>query len=181
MAATFISMIAEAKLNFGAVALTLAIGAFYLISQNYPSSRYNLVIFFSLAFIAASVFMNAGKAERLCQSADAVLAIHALQVIMLLISAFVSIWLRQLRVYIAVMALSGFFIWKFFGWCPATFLEQKLRKIRGEKINFEEKGCIGHYIGKWLGLEVSAKKVEMSTYVLEALLFAWWGIDFLLF
>ena len=171
------SMIADLKFNLAAISLEVMLGGLYLLlnPEAMPEPYFLLAPMFIVSVQTAlliRIFPDNFK------NADIILLIHSLQIIFLLAAAVLSIWERPLRPFIAALAVGTFLMWRCLGGCPLTFLEQELRDLRGEKVNLKKEGCIAFYLNKWLGLNFSARQIEIFTWVIMGMLFLWWSIDY---
>jgi len=188
----YASVTAGAELNWNAVSIGCAPGVVgmgcWWVSQTSLLSPLPYTILIPLMFssltVAASVKNQpnplAGGPRRFYSTSRFVSVVHLLQGAFLfgVVLPGCIAW-KWPRPFAVALIGSAFALWQFWGGCPLTMAENKLRAREGKAIIPPEEGFIKDVLDKW-GIPVWGKAIAAALHGIGIGLCSWWGIEWLL-
>jgi hypothetical protein len=188
----YASVTAEAALNWNAVASggatgVLAMGGWWLSRTSLPSPLPHsilLPLLFSSLTVAAAVKHHPSHLDEdrrhFYNTSRFVSVVHVLQGIFLfgVVLPGCIAW-KWPRPFAAALICSAFVLWQFWGGCPLTMAENRLRKREGKAIIPPEEGFIKDVLDGW-GVPVWGKAIAYALHGIGFCLCSWWGIEWLM-
>jgi hypothetical protein len=90
-----------------------------------------------------------------------------------------SLFWEWTRPYVVAVTISAFGLWKLWGACPVTLVENEARAREGLSIMPPQSGFIPDVLGR-LGISVSGELVGLLLYGIGFSLCGWFGVEWLL-
>jgi Protein of Unknown function (DUF2784) len=108
-----------------------------------------------------------------------VLAIHVLQLPLIVLSAAMSLISPRPRPFVVIFTVSAFGLWRLLGGaCPLSCAEEELRARRGEIVApVSQIGFIVHHIQLKTGLIIPRESVSRLAYAAAAIVFTWYLVQ----
>lgn len=103
--------------------------------------------------------------------ANTTAVVHGLIIVGVIIGLLVSFRYKRFRPWEAMLLISIFILWSYYGNCPLAILEQHLRELAGQDVNITELGFTTYYMQKLFGLHVSSHLVQQTTFFSGAVFF----------
>ena len=179
------SVTGGAELNWNAVSSggavgAVAMGGWWLRQPSLLSPLpLSIVMPLMLASLTAAATVRTFP-SRFYSTSRFVFVVHILQGMFLfgvvLPSCIVWKWPRP---FAAALIGSAFLLWQFWGGCPLTMAENKLRVREGRAIIPPEEGCIKVVLDEW-GVPVWGHAVAIVFHGIGFCLCSWWGIEWLM-
>ncbi|MBX4206194.1 DUF2784 family protein [Candidatus Parcubacteria bacterium] len=96
--------------------------------------------------------------------ADATAATHFLIILAVVVGLLVCFRYKRFRPLEAGILLAIVVLWSYYGNCPLTILEEKLRTLAGHPTGITNVGFLPFYANKFLGVALSSRLVQRSTF-----------------
>lgn len=96
---------------------------------------------------------------------------HISAIILVVVGLLVSFRFKRFRPWEAGLLISIFILWSYYGNCPLAILEQYLREQAGQDINITSIGFTTYYANKLLGISISSRIIQQSTFFCGAMFF----------
>ena len=98
-------------------------------------------------------------------------ATHITIIILVLIGIPLSIRFKRFRPWEAGILISVIILWSYYGNCPLTIVEQYFHNLAGHDANLTSVGFLPYYANKLLGIGLSSKIVQNSTFFTGGIIF----------
>lgn len=96
--------------------------------------------------------------------ADTIALTHFLIIVAVIVGLLVSFRYRRFRPWEAGALIAIVVLWSYYGNCPLTILEEKLRTLAGAPSGITEVGFLPFYADKFLGIAISSKVIQRTTF-----------------
>ena len=96
--------------------------------------------------------------------ADGTAVTHFTIIVAVVVGLLVSFRYKRFRPWEAGALIAVVILWSYYGNCPLTILEQYFREMAGQKANLTSVGFLPFYANKLLGLSISSRIVQQSTF-----------------
>lgn len=96
--------------------------------------------------------------------ADTTAFVHFLIIAAVIVGLLVSFRYRRFRPWEAGALLLIVVLWSYYGNCPLTILEEKLRILAGAPSGITEVGFLPFYADKFLGIALTSRVVQRTTF-----------------
>ena len=177
--AFYIPMTVARAINVTVILASIVLGLVLIFNSVDILPTLIVAALFGTAFLYTLQLTHGILESKVLQSPEIVLGFHIIQFVVVFTAAVFSLWLVELRYFVAVAGISGMLMWhpKLMDGCPMTWLEDHLRVTGGEKTNLKNAGFIRYYAKAWFGIEFQDKTYTTAVYVLTAFVVGWWIID----
>lgn len=96
--------------------------------------------------------------------ADATATFHFTIIVAVIVGLLISFRYRRFRPWEAGALILIVIFWSYYGNCPLTILEEKLRTLAGKPSGITDIGFLPYYADKILGIAISSKVVQRTTF-----------------
>ena len=96
--------------------------------------------------------------------ADTTATVHFIIIVAVIVGLLVSFRYRRFRPWEAGALLAIVVLWSYYGNCPLTILEEKLRILAGAPTGITNTGFLPFYAQKLLGIGISSRIVQRTTF-----------------
>ena len=96
--------------------------------------------------------------------ADTTAVIHFLIIVAVIVGLLVSFRYRRFRPWEAGALILIVLLWSYYGNCPLTIVEEKLRILAGAPSGITNVGFLPFYANKLLGISVASSLVQRTTF-----------------
>lgn len=176
--AAFSSLIGVYALSWRSAGIGAACGAAVGIAAQTTMSGWGSVVgcWVSAAVASWAVGRERLDAVQMATPPGLVVAIHVVQLPLILFSAVVSLVSARPRPFVVMFTVSAFGLWGLLGGeCPLSRAEEELRALRGERVlPVHQIGFIAYHIHRRTGLLLPEGSVFRLAYAAAAITFTWY-------
>jgi hypothetical protein len=104
--------------------------------------------------------------------ADMTAGVHAAIIAAVILGLLVSFRYKRFRPWEAGALISIVVLWSYYGNCPLTILEEKLRILAGAPSGITEIGFLPFYSNKLLGVAITSRVVQRTTFFTGGAIFS---------
>ncbi len=104
--------------------------------------------------------------------ADVTAVTHFTTIVAVILGLLVSFRYKRFRPWEAAALVAIVVLWSYYGNCPLTILEEKLRVLAGNPSGITNVGFLPFYAKKLLGIEFTSRLVQRTTFFTGGALFA---------
>lgn len=104
--------------------------------------------------------------------ADATAVSHATIIIAVIVGLLISFRYKRFRPWEAGALILIVVLWSYYGNCPLTILEEKLRILAGNPSGITDVGFTSFYMNKLFGIEFTSRMVQRTTFFTGGAIFA---------
>ena len=104
--------------------------------------------------------------------ADVTAVTHATIIVAVIVGLLISFRYKRFRPWEAGALIATVVLWSYFGNCPLTILEEKLRTLAGNPSGITNVGFTPFYANKLLGVSFTSRMVQQTTFFTGGALFA---------
>lgn len=104
--------------------------------------------------------------------ANATATTHFISIVVVVIGLLACFRFKRFRPWEAGILLAVILLWSYYGNCPLTILEQRLREMAGQEVNLTAVGFLPYYANKLLSIDFSSRIVQRFTFFTGGTLFA---------
>ena len=104
--------------------------------------------------------------------ANTIAVIHFLSIVLVIVGLLACFRYKRFRPWEAGVLLLVVILWSYYGNCPLTIFEQHLRNLADQDSNLTSVGFLPYYFNKLIGLNLSSRLVQRSTFFTGGVLFA---------
>lgn len=104
--------------------------------------------------------------------ANAAATTHITTILAVFIGLLISFRFKRFRFWEAGILISVIVLWSYYGNCPLTILEQYFRDLAGQSANLTSVGFLPYYANKLIGVGLSSKLVQQTTFFAGGMFFA---------
>jgi hypothetical protein len=104
--------------------------------------------------------------------ADATAATHFAIILAVFVGLFISFRYKRFRPWEAGALIIIVVLWSYYGNCPLTIVEEYFRTLAGNPTGITDVGFLPYYANKLLGIELSSRMVQRTTFFTGGMLFA---------
>jgi hypothetical protein len=104
--------------------------------------------------------------------ADATAVTHFTIIVALIVGLLISFRYKRFRPWEAGILIATVLLWSYYGNCPLTIVEEKLRILAGKPSGITNIGFLPYYSNKLLGISFSSLLVQRTTFFTGGALFA---------
>ncbi len=96
--------------------------------------------------------------------ADTAAVIHFVILVLVIVGLLACFRYKRFRPFEAGALILIVVLWSYYGNCPLTILEQKLRELAGESADLTTVGFLPYYANKLFAISLSSRVVQRSTF-----------------
>jgi hypothetical protein len=96
--------------------------------------------------------------------ADLTAGFHFSIIVAVILGLLISFRYKRFRPWEAGALLSIVLLWSYYGNCPLTILEEKLRILAGAPSRITDVGFLPFYANRFLGVAITSRVVQRSTF-----------------
>lgn len=104
--------------------------------------------------------------------ADTTAIVHITIIIAVLIGLLISFRYKRFRPFEAGILIVIVVLWSHYGNCPLTIVEEYFRVLAGNPTGITNVGFLPYYANKLMGLELSSRLVQKTTFFTGGMFFA---------
>ena len=104
--------------------------------------------------------------------ANATATTHIATILAVFFGLLISFRYKRFRPWEAGILISTIILWSYYGNCPLTILEQYFRDLAGQSTNLTSVGFLPYYANKLIGVGLSSKLVQQTTFFTGGMFFA---------
>lgn len=104
--------------------------------------------------------------------ANAMAVTHITTIVAVVAGLLLSFRYKRFRPWEAGILIVIVILWSYYGNCPFTIIEQKLRDLAGQTgVNLTDMGFLPYYADKFLSIELTSRTIQKSTFFTGGVLF----------
>jgi hypothetical protein len=104
--------------------------------------------------------------------ADVVASTHFLIIVAVIAGLLISFRYRRFRPWEAGALIAIVVLWSYYGNCPLTIVEEKLRILAGKPSGITDIGFLPYYADKFFAIGISSKIIQRTTFFTGGAIFA---------
>ena len=104
--------------------------------------------------------------------ADVTAITHGTIIVAVIVGLLISFRYKRFRPWEAAALLITVVLWSYYGNCPLTILEEKLRVLAGNPSGITNVGFTSFYANKLMGIEFTSRMVQRTTFFTGGAIFA---------
>ena len=96
--------------------------------------------------------------------ANTIAVVHFITIIAVIVGLLACFRYKRFRPLEAGVLILVVVLWSYYGNCPLTILEEKLRMLAGKPSGITEVGFLPYYANKLFGISLSSRLVQRTTF-----------------
>jgi hypothetical protein len=104
--------------------------------------------------------------------ADTTAVVHFTIIVAVILGLLISFRYKRFRPWEAIALITIVVLWSYYGNCPLTIVEEKLRMLAGRPSGITEIGFLPYYADKILGIGLSSRLIQRTTFFTGGAIFA---------
>src|SRR3990167_3062020 len=104
--------------------------------------------------------------------ANTTAVVHFTTIVAVIVGLLVCFRYKRFRPWEAGALITIVVLWSYYGNCPLTILEQYWRELAGQDANLTSVGFLPYYADKLLGIGLSSRLIQRSTFFTGGAIFA---------